>query len=64
MSKLPADLSGQDLTKALQKTGFVVQRQRGSHVIFAGEIRSHALLRRITRRSAPERFALYCTKPG
>lgn len=31
MSKLPTDLSGRDLVKALQKVGFVVQRQRGSH---------------------------------
>jgi predicted RNA binding protein YcfA (HicA-like mRNA interferase family) len=33
MTKLPADLSGQDVIKALTKIGFVVKRQRGSHVI-------------------------------
>ena len=33
MTKLPSDLSGQDFIKALQRLGFVVQRQRGSHII-------------------------------
>ena len=33
MTKLPTDLSGRDLIKALQRIGFVVQRQRGSHVV-------------------------------
>jgi predicted RNA binding protein YcfA (HicA-like mRNA interferase family) len=33
MTKLPSDLSGRELIKALQKIGFVVQRQRGSHII-------------------------------
>jgi predicted RNA binding protein YcfA (HicA-like mRNA interferase family) len=31
--KLPADLSGQELVKALQRTGFVFNRKRGSHMI-------------------------------
>ncbi len=31
MSRLP-DVSGAELVKALQKTGFVVLRQKGSHV--------------------------------
>jgi predicted RNA binding protein YcfA (HicA-like mRNA interferase family) len=30
MTKLPADLTGQDLIKALKKA---IQRQRGSHII-------------------------------
>ena len=30
--KLPRDLSGQDIAKALQRLGFVVVRQRGSHI--------------------------------
>jgi predicted RNA binding protein YcfA (HicA-like mRNA interferase family) len=30
--KLPRDLSGQDICKALQRLGFVVVRQRGSHI--------------------------------
>jgi predicted RNA binding protein YcfA (HicA-like mRNA interferase family) len=38
MSKLPADLSGQDLRKALQRVGFVLIRQRGSHMILRREI--------------------------
>jgi predicted RNA binding protein YcfA (HicA-like mRNA interferase family) len=33
MTKLPTDLSGRDLVKALQRVGFVVQRQRGSHIV-------------------------------
>jgi predicted RNA binding protein YcfA (HicA-like mRNA interferase family) len=33
MTKLPADLSGQDLVKALKRIGFEAQRQRGSHII-------------------------------
>lgn len=33
MPKLPVDLSGQDLRKALERSGFVVTRQRGSHMI-------------------------------
>lgn len=33
MTKLPTDLSRRDLVKALQRIGFVVQRQRGSHIV-------------------------------
>jgi len=33
MPKLPAGLSGQDLKQALQRAGFVLTRQRGSHMI-------------------------------
>lgn len=33
MAKLPADVSGQDLRKVLQRLGFVLTRQRGSHMI-------------------------------
>lgn len=33
MAKLPAGLSGQDLKQALQRAGFVLTRQRGSHMI-------------------------------
>lgn len=32
MSKLPV-ISGQDCMKALQKIGFVIRRQKGSHII-------------------------------
>ena len=31
--KLPGDLSGQDLRRALERIGFVYQRQKGSHMI-------------------------------
>ena len=34
MAKLPADVSGQDLRRALQRVGFVLTRQRGSHMMF------------------------------
>jgi predicted RNA binding protein YcfA (HicA-like mRNA interferase family) len=37
MTKLPADLSGQDLIKALKRVGFAIQRQRGSHIILRRE---------------------------
>jgi predicted RNA binding protein YcfA (HicA-like mRNA interferase family) len=37
MTKLPTGLSGQDLIKALQRVGFAVQRQRGSHIILRRE---------------------------
>jgi predicted RNA binding protein YcfA (HicA-like mRNA interferase family) len=36
MAKLPAGLSGQDLKQALQRAGFVLTRQRGSHMILGG----------------------------
>ena len=31
--KLPTDVSGQELVKVLQRVGFVVNRQKGSHII-------------------------------
>jgi predicted RNA binding protein YcfA (HicA-like mRNA interferase family) len=31
--KLPTDLSGQALRRALERIGFVYQRQKGSHMI-------------------------------
>jgi predicted RNA binding protein YcfA (HicA-like mRNA interferase family) len=31
--ELPTDLSGQELVKVLLRVGFVVNRQRGSHII-------------------------------
>ena len=31
--KLPVDLSGQELRRALERAGFVYQRQKGSHMI-------------------------------
>jgi predicted RNA binding protein YcfA (HicA-like mRNA interferase family) len=33
MTKIPTDLSGRALVHALEKIGFVVKRQRGSHII-------------------------------
>ena len=31
--KLPTDISGQELVKALLRVGFVVSRQKGSHIV-------------------------------
>jgi predicted RNA binding protein YcfA (HicA-like mRNA interferase family) len=31
--KLPTDISGQELVKVLLRVGFVVSRQRGSHIV-------------------------------
>lgn len=33
MTRIPTDVSGRDLVRALEKVGFVVKRQRGSHII-------------------------------
>lgn len=33
MTKTPTDLSGRDSVRVLLKVGFVVKRQRGSHII-------------------------------
>ncbi len=33
MTKLPRGLSGVEVVKALQKTGFYVKRQKGSHIV-------------------------------
>ena len=35
--KLPVSLSGHELRRALERTGFVFQRQRGSHMILRRE---------------------------
>jgi len=35
--KLPTDLSGQELVKVLLRIGFVVNRQKGSHIILRRE---------------------------
>ena len=35
--KLPANLSGRELRRALERVGFVFQRQRGSHMILRRE---------------------------
>ncbi len=37
MTKLPTDLSGQELIRILIRLGFAVQRQRGSHIILRRE---------------------------
>ena len=37
MTKLPTDLSGQELIRILARIGFVFQRQRGSHIILRRE---------------------------
>jgi predicted RNA binding protein YcfA (HicA-like mRNA interferase family) len=33
VAKLPTDLSGERLRRALERAGFVLSRQRGSHMI-------------------------------
>ncbi len=33
MTKLPRGLSGQAVVKALQRAGFYVKRQKGSHIV-------------------------------
>ncbi len=33
MSKIPTDLSGREVRTALERVGFVLKRQRGSHMI-------------------------------
>ncbi len=37
MTKLPTDLSGQELIRILTRIGFIFQRQRGSHIILRRE---------------------------
>jgi predicted RNA binding protein YcfA (HicA-like mRNA interferase family) len=37
MAKLPSDVSGGQLCKALQKIGFVESRQKGSHIVLYRE---------------------------
>jgi predicted RNA binding protein YcfA (HicA-like mRNA interferase family) len=33
MAKLPADLSGRQVRRALERAGFTFRRQRGSHMV-------------------------------
>ncbi|MDP2937421.1 MAG: type II toxin-antitoxin system HicA family toxin [Dehalococcoidia bacterium] len=33
MTKLPRSLSGSEVVRALQRAGFYIKRQRGSHII-------------------------------
>jgi len=33
VSKLPRSISGSELVKALQKTGFYIKRRKGSHIV-------------------------------
>jgi predicted RNA binding protein YcfA (HicA-like mRNA interferase family) len=35
--KLPTDLSGQELRRALERIGFIYQRQKGSHMVLRRE---------------------------
>lgn len=58
MTKLPTDLSGRDMVRALGKIGFVVKRQRGSHIVLRREnpaarvvVPDHKILRVGTLRS-------------
>lgn len=36
--KLPTDLSGQELRRALERIGFIFQRQKGSHMILRRDV--------------------------
>ena len=49
MMKLPTDLSGQELRRALERVGFVYQRQKGSHMILRRDD-PHSIVTPITRR--------------
>ena len=33
MTKLPRGMSGKEVVKALQRTGFYVKREKGSHIV-------------------------------
>ena len=33
MTKLPRELSGKEVVKALQRAGFYIKRQKGSHIV-------------------------------
>ena len=33
MTKLPRELSGKEVVKALQRGGFYIKRQKGSHIV-------------------------------
>ncbi len=52
--KLPKDLSGQELVKVLLRVGFVVNRQRGSHIILGAATLTRASSCRITSESVLE----------
>jgi predicted RNA binding protein YcfA (HicA-like mRNA interferase family) len=38
MTKLPRSLSGNEVVKALQKAGFSIKRQKGSHIVLRRDI--------------------------
>jgi len=64
MTKLPTDLSGQELIRILTRIGFIFQRQRGSHIILRREspfarvsVPDHKVLR-------VGRSARFFAKPG
>jgi len=64
LSKLP-QLSGQDVCNALGKLGFVVDRQKGSHIILRNNDPPYRRLTIPTTRSSPkERSVPSFTKPG
>lgn len=54
MTKLPVN-SGVQCVKALKKIGFVVYRQRGSHIVMIRKIRQRKLPYLITRNSTAAR---------
>ncbi len=38
MTKLPRGLSGQEVKRALEKAGFYLRRQRGSHMVLRRDV--------------------------
>ena len=65
MSKLPADVSGRDPRRVLERVGFVFQRQKGSHMILRRQdpaarvvIPDHATLRIGTLRTILQQAGL------
>jgi predicted RNA binding protein YcfA (HicA-like mRNA interferase family) len=60
--KLPTDLSGAAVRKALEKVGFVFQRQKGSHMILRRETPYSRVVVPDHRRVRPVRFGRFCTK--
>lgn len=61
MTKLP-QLSDPDLVRALEKLGFTVRRQHGSHIISGAMIRSLKPSFQITGTSTAARCAPFCVR--
>ncbi|MGZ5341431.1 MAG: type II toxin-antitoxin system HicA family toxin [Solirubrobacterales bacterium] len=64
MSPRQPVVSGKALVRALERDGWSVVRQRGSHVRLKKAGCRHALAFRSTRRSGRERSPESCVMPG